>query len=263
MVCLRCDVDVPAGNFCGLCGCHAGSKPSDRSIWLRSNTFGAAPDERVLSPHLSSSLFPQLPTPSRRPFRVALIIAASALLVSALLRLPALGITVGALGLPLLFGLYLRASGADRDLPRQSLVLAGVLGAVLGTLWVLVSGHLVARSYGLPMAVGLALHHLLREGFIIPVVGMLLMVVPTLVIRFVLRERQRDREALDGFMIGALAALAFSAAATLTRLAPQVFTGLIAHARPVKGLVVEAILAGITVPISAAAAGGMVGIALW
>ena len=263
MECLRCAVDVPAGKFCGLCGCHAGSKPSDRSIWLRGNTFGAAPDERVLSPYLSSSLFPQLPTPSRRPFRITLIIAAAALLVSALLRLPALGITVGALGLPLLFGLYLRASGADRDLPRQSLVLAGVLGAALGTLWVLVSGHLVARSYGLPMAVGLALHHLLREGFIIPVVGMLLMVIPTLVTRFVLRERQRDREALDGFMIGALAALAFSAAATLTRLAPQVLTGLIAHARPVKGLVVEAILAGITVPISAAAAGGMVGIALW
>jgi hypothetical protein len=261
MECDRCQVDVPAGNFCGLCGCDGGTQTSESPIWLRRRTFSAAPSEKVLVPHLSSSLFPQLPSPSRGPFRIALVIATVALLISAILRLPALGITVGALGLPLLFGFYLRASGADRDLPRRSLVLAAVLGGLLGALWVLVSGQLVARNYGLPMSVGVALHHLLREGFVIPVVGMVLMVIPTLVIRLFFTDR--SREALDGFMIGALAALAFSAAATLTRLAPQVATGLIAHARPVKGLMIEAVLCGITVPISAAAAGGMVGIALW
>ncbi len=229
-------------------------------LWQRRTAFGAAPGESVLRPYLASSLFPQLPSGSRRPFRVILALIAIGLLIAALLRMPALGIAIGALGLPLLFGLYLRASGADRDVPRVSLVIAGVLGALLGTAWVLVSGHVIASNFGVPMSVGLALHHLMREGFVVPAVGTLLMIVPTVVIRLV---RPGSRESLDGFMIGAFAALAFSAAATLTRLAPQVATGLINHSRPVEGLVIEGVLCGLTVPISAAAAGGMVGVALW
>ena len=258
--CRRCQVDVPAGNFCGRCGSDPVAEPGKSAVWLRRGTFGAAPGEGVLLPHLASSLFPHLPSGSRRPFRVIIAIGAVGLLAAALLRLPSMAIAVGALGLPLLFVLYLRASGAERDVPRASLAIAALLGALLGTIWVLVSGQVIAQSYGVPMSVGLALHHLLREGLVVPTVGMALMVVPTVLIRLL---RPQSRESLDGFMIGALAALIFTAAASLTRLAPQVATGLIAHARPVKGLVIEAVLCGVTIPISAAAAGGMVGVALW
>ena len=258
--CRRCRVDVPAGNFCGICGGDPLAEPPRGAVWLRPGVFGAAPGESVLRPYLASSLFPQLPSPSRRPFRVIAVVAAAGLLAAALLRMPAIGIAIGALGLPLLFGLYLRASGADRDLPRVSLVLAALLGGALGAAWVLVSGQVIARSYGVPMAVGLALHHLLGEGFAIPAAGMTAMIVPAVVIRLL---RPGNRESLDGFMIGALAALTFTAAATLTRLAPQITSGLIAHARPLESLLIEALLCGVTVPVSAAAAGGMVGIALW
>ena len=258
--CKRCEVEVPAGNFCGLCGCHPDAEPGERSVWLRPRTFGAAPGESVLRPALASSLFPQLPNRSRKPFRVTLLIAAAGLLLAAVLRMPSLGIAISALGLPMLFVLYLRASAADRDVPRVSLTLAAVLGALLGAGWVLVCGQVVARNYGLPMAVGLALHHLFREGLLIPAAGMVLMIMPTVLIRLL---RPGSRDSLDGFVIGALAGLCFSAAATLVRLAPQVTTGLIAHARPVLGLAVEVVLCGITIPITAAAAGGMVGIALW
>lgn len=253
--CPRCKVDVPDGNFCGRCGCEGG-----HLRLIRPKTFGAAPGENVLVPYLSSTLFPQLPSRSRIPFRVTWIIGAAGLLISAVLRLPSLGIAISALGLPLLFVLYLRASAVDRDIPRASLLTAGVLGALLGAAWVVVSGQVVSRTYGVPMAVGLALHHLLREGFLIPAAGMLLMILPTVVIRLL---RPGSRESLDGFAIGALAGLFFAAAATLVRLVPQVTAGLIQHARPVIGLVVEVVLCGVTVPITAAAAGGMVGIALW
>ena len=253
--CPRCKVDVPSGNFCGRCGCEGGNLRV-----IRPKTFGAAPNENVLVPYLASSLFPQLPTRSRVPFRATLLVAVIGLLVAAVLRLPALGIAISAVGLPLLFVLYLRASAVDRDLPRTSLILAGVLGALLGAAWVLVSGQFIARSYGVPMAIGLALHHLFKEGFIVPAAGMVLMILPTIVIRL---TRPGTRESLDGFVIGALAGLCFSALATLVRLAPQARAGLIAHARPVMGLVVEVVLCGVTVPITAAAAGGMVGIALW
>jgi len=260
MQCRRCEIDVPAGNFCGRCGLNSIDGRPDRRWWLRPGTFGAAPNEGVLRPYLISALFPHLPSRSRRPFRLVLIIAVIALFGFALLKLPAAGVTVAALGLPLLFVLYVRASGVGLDIPRTSLILTVILGAGLGSAWVLVSGGLVSRSYGVPMSVGLALHHLLGAGFAIPTVGMLLMVVPAVIVRLI---PSATRESLDGFVIGALGALAFTAAATLVRLAPQFTTGLFAHARPVKGLIVEAGLCGVTVPLTGAAAGGMVGIMLW
>jgi hypothetical protein len=260
MQCRGCGFDVPSGNFCGRCGLHATEDRSEPRRWLRPATFGAAPNEKVLRPYLLSALFPHLPNRSRRPFRWTLAIATVALFGFALLRLPAAAVAVAALGLPLLFVLYVRASGVGRDMPRSSLILAAVLGAVLGIAWVLVSGSVVANNYGVPMAVGLAVHHLLGAGFAIPTVGMVLMTVPAFVVRL---RPSATRESLDGFVIGALGALAFTAAATLTRLAPQFTTGLFAHARPVKGLVVEAALCGITVPVTGAAAGGMVGLMLW
>lgn len=263
--CPRCETAVPDGNFCGLCGCglHQDTAPDRSPIWLRPRVFTAAPGQSVLQPSLTSSLFPHLPGRSRKPFFAVMIIAAVGLGASAVLRLPAMGIAIATLGLPLLFGLYLRASGAGRDIPRRTLVLAALMGAGLGVVWVLLSGQFVARTYGVPMSVGIALHHLVQEGFIIPTVGMVLMVVPTAILRLTAAGRTEPRESLDGFVIGALAALAFGAAATFTRLAPQFSTGVISHARPVASIVAEMVLCGVTVPITAAAAGGMVGIALW
>jgi hypothetical protein len=64
-------------------------------------------------------------------------------------------------------------------------------------------------------------------------------------------------------MIGALGATAFTAAATLTRLAPQLTTGMVARNRPMSGLLVEAGIRGVAVPLTAAAVGGLIGAALW
>ena len=258
--CPRCQAEVPEGNFCGLCGSPQSAEPGEEPQWLRPSTFGAAPSESVLLPYFSSSMFPHLPDRSRRPFRATLLFAVVALTVSVLLKLPAAGIAVSALGLPLLFVLYLRASSLDRDIPRTSLILAAVLGAALGAGWVLLTGGLVARAYNVSIGVSLALHHLVDQGIAIPAAGMLLMLVPTAVIRL---TRPGTRESLDGFTIGALAAMVFSAGATLTRLAPQFTTGLFAHVRPVQGLIVEVVMNGVTIPVTAAAAGGLVGIGLW
>jgi len=281
--CPRCASDVPAGEFCGLCGSDLTGVRRGGRGWLRPGTFGAAPGEAVLRPHLFSSLFPHLPNRSRRPFGIILLVGALGLVAAAIVRLPSVGIALAALGLPLLFGLYLRASGVGRGIPRSSLALAAALGAALGVGWVLVTGHLVSASYGLPMTIGLALRHELRTGIAIPTAAMILMVVPVLVVRLLPRplDNPRTAESLDGFAIGALGALLFSAAATLTRLAPRFFApaavsddsgpflfgshsaGLFAHTRPLRSILVEFVLCGVTIPITAAAAGGMVGILLW
>ena len=68
---------------------------------------------------------------------------------------------------------------------------------------------------------------------------------------------------MDGFVIGALGAISFTAAATLTRLAPQFATGVIAGDRPTSVLLVQAGVQGVAVPLTAASMGGLVGAALW
>ena len=260
MTCPHCRADVPTANFCGLCGYPLAAGMPGARMALRPSTFGAAPAESVLVPHFASALFPHLPSRSRTPFRVTLLVAVALLAVSVLTRLPAAGIALSALGLPLLFVLYLRVSGLSGDMSRLSLTLAAVLGAVLGTGWVLLTGGLVARAYNVSVSAGLALHHLFSQGVAIPAAGMLLMLLPAVALRVI---RPGSRESLDGFTIGALGALLFTAAATLTRLAPQLTTGLFARARPVQGLIVEVAMTGVTIPVTAAAAGGLVGILLW
>jgi hypothetical protein len=213
-----------------------------------------------LRPSVASSLFPQLPHRSRMPFRVVLILVLIALVTFATLRMPAALITVAALGLPLLFLLYMRETDVFRDAPRGTLLLTAGLGVVLGVGWVLLTGAIVARSYGVPLGAGIAAGRIAREGLGIPVGSMVLMLVPVVVARLL---RPPNRESMDGFVIGVLGALAFTAAATLTRLAPQFTTGMVARARPISSLIVEAGIRGVAVPLTAAAVGGLIGAALW
>ena len=260
MYCSVCETDVPAGEFCGLCGDFLTDRRGNGPSWLRLRAYGAAPGEHLLVPSLASSLFPHLPDRSRTPFRVVLGLVLLGLVTFATLRMPAALITVAALGLPLLFLLYMRETDAHRDLPASTLLLSTALGIGLGVGWVLLTGAVVARSYGVPLGTGIAAGRILREGLGIPVGGMVLMLVPVMVVRL---TRPPTRESLDGFMIGALGALAFTAAATITRLAPQFTTGMIARSRPVSSLIVEAGIRGVAVPLTAAAVGGLVGAALW
>ena len=151
-----CQTDVPAGEFCGLCGDHLTPRRGNGPSWLRIRAYGAAPGEHLLLPSLASSLFPHLPHRSRMPFRVVLVLVLVALVTFATLRMPAALITVAALGLPLLFLLYMRETDAYRDLPTRTLVLTAALGIGLGVGWVLLTGAMVARSYGVPLGAGIA-----------------------------------------------------------------------------------------------------------
>ena len=56
---------------------------------------------------------------------------------------------------------------------------------------------------------------------------------------------------------------AFTAAATVTLLAPQLAAGLVADDRSLEGLIVEAGIQGVAMPLVSAAVGGMFGVALW
>ncbi|MHA3023402.1 zinc ribbon domain-containing protein [Mycobacterium sp. BMJ-28] len=259
--CPICQVDVPAGKYCGLCGVPlAEHQAGDGPHWLRARTFSAAPGQHLLTPSVTSSLFPHLSPRSRKAFLLGLGLLVVALTLATVFRLPAALITVASLGLPLLFAMYIRESDLAEDIPRSTLALTAGLGIALGVTWVLLTGAAVARAYGVPLGAGIAGARIMRDGIGIPVGAMIIMLVPAVVIRL---TRPGTREALDGYAIGALGALAFSGAATLSRLAPQFTTGMVARARPLDGLLVEAGIRGIAVPLTAAAVGGLIGAALW
>lgn len=257
--CRVCKVDVPAGEYCGLCGCHLTPRPREGPDWLRPRDFSAAPDEHLLQMSVASSLFPHLPQRSRSAFRIGLVVLVAALTAFTLMRLPAALVTVSALGLPLLFVLYLRESDAFRDFPIGTLVLTIGPAVGLAVGWVLSTGAAIARSYGVGLGSAIVGARMLSMGIVIPLGGVILMLLPAVLVRVF---RPSSREALDGFMIGALGALSFTAAATLTRLAPQFGTGVVSK-RPMESLLVEAGIRGLAAPLTAAAAGGLIGAALW
>jgi hypothetical protein len=259
--CPVCRVDVPAGKYCGLCGVPlAEHEAGDGPHWLRARTFSAAPGQHLLTPSVTSSLFPHLSPRSRKAFLLGLGLLLVALTLATVFRLPAALITVASLGLPLLFLMYLRESDLSEDIPRSTLAYTATLGIGLGVIWVLLTGAAVARAYGVPLGAGIAGARIMRDGLGIPVGAMIIMLLPAVVVRL---TRPGVREALDGYAIGALGALTFTGAATLTRLAPQFTTGMVARARPLDGLLVEAGIRGIAMPITAAAVGGLIGAALW
>ncbi|MBJ7337312.1 zinc ribbon domain-containing protein [Mycolicibacterium sp.] len=259
--CRVCRTEVPEGEYCGLCGLplkdHDGVAGPD---WLRIRAYSASPGEHLLRPNLVSSLFPHLSPSSRMPFLLGLGVIFVALVAASLFRLPAALITVAALGLPLLFLIYLQESDVYDDVPTGTLVATAGLGIGLGVGWVLLTGAMVAQAYDVGLGAGIAGSRILRDGLGIPIVGLLLMLAPVVIVRLV---RPGQREALDGFAIGALGALMFTAAAQMTRLAPQFAGGMIAKSRPMSGLMVEAGIRGIAVPLTAAAVGGLIGTALW
>lgn len=241
-------------------GTGLGYTPGSRPKWLPLKQFAGAPDEGVLRPSPTSTLFPGLPRSSRRRFRMALTVAACTLLVLAVLRVAPAVIAVGALGIPLLFILYLWDCGALERIPHRLLTGSAVLGAGLGVAATMATGQLVARSYEILATEGMAVDRLLRQGGTFAIAAALLKTVPAFVGRALSRP---PRRVLDGFAIGALGALAFVSAATVTRLAPQFALGVIASRRPLPQLIIEAGLCGLTAALTAAAMGGTVGVALW
>jgi hypothetical protein len=258
--CRVCKTEVPEGEYCGLCGIPLDEHDAEGPAWLRINAYSASPGEHLLRPNIVSSLFPHLSPRSRMPFLLGLGVLLVALIAATLFRLPAALITVAALGLPLLFLIYLQESDVYNDVPTGTLVTTAGLGIGLGVGWVLLTGAMIAQAYDVGLGAGIAGSRILRDGLGVPIAGMLLMVAPAVLVRLI---RPGQRESLDGFAIGALGALLFTAAAQMTRLAPQFASGMIAKARPMSGLIVEAGIRGIAVPLTAAAVGGLIGTALW
>ncbi|KUH97215.1 hypothetical protein AU188_22590 [Mycobacterium sp. IS-3022] len=207
---------------------------------------------------MTGTLFPHLAPPSRVPLGVALAVLAAMLVGFALLRWQAPMIAVAAVGGALVFAVYIHEAGVHDDVPVRLLASTALLAAVLGIGWALATGTVVAESQDVALA---ASGPNLAKAFVgvgIPLGSAVLMLIPALVVRFRCPARP-----LDGYAVGALSAVVFTSAATLVRLLPQFATGVRADDRSAGSLLVQAGIQGVALPVTAAALGGLVGIALW
>ena len=265
MRCEHCGETVPAGAFCGHCGAHLTPRPGDGPAWLRPDGLFAAPHETIFRPSLASSLLPQLSELTRRPFNAGLLLITVSMAVLVELQLPGGLITVASLGLPMLVAIYWRRSRVFDDIPSWAIWLTVVLAIGLAVGWVLLTGDLVLRVAASPFDAGPGGRRVLRQGFGVSDGGAVMMLIPIGAVRLAwqFRHEARQRQCLDGFVIGVLGALVFTSAATLTRLAPQFITAPIARNQPVQWLFFEAAIRGVTVPLTAACFGGLFGTALW
>jgi hypothetical protein len=171
---------------------------------------------------------------------------------------PLIGIC--ALGLPLLFGIYLHETDAFVDLSVRVLLFVAVLEVCLGVGYSLFTGAIVAGTYDDVLGAPVTATEKLATILAIPFGEVFVMLGPVVLVRL---WRPGSRESLDGFAIGASAALCFTAAGTFTRLAPQFTTGLVGDQRPITDFLVTATIQGVAIPATAAAVIGMVGATLW
>jgi hypothetical protein len=181
------------------------------------------------------------------------------LVILALADLEAPLIAVSALGVPLLFQLYIfEVDPYESSFVIPTIVVFG-LGAGLGVGWALIGGPVVTEALRPQLSSTLTSGQALNAAVAVPVVGQILMCIPVVLLRL---ARTARTEALDGFTAGVTGALGFTLAATLAELSSRLSNGISAH-QPFLSVLTEGLIRGISVPLVAAAATGFVGTALW
>ena len=208
---------------------------------------------------VATSLFPHLSYRARVPFRAALGFIVALLVVFALAGTVAPLIAVCALGVPLLFLLYIFEVDPYEGTFVLSTGISLVIGAGLGTGWALMASPYVDQALQPAPSASLTSAHALVAAVVVPTLAQLLMCVPIVVVRAIQRGR---RESLDGFVAGATGALGFTLAATLVLLSPWLTDGQFTH-QPFLVNLSQAAERGLGLPLISAMGTGLIGASLW
>jgi hypothetical protein len=250
-------VVVPDARFCGACGAHLVHASSRGSQRLHS--YAAFPDEPVLRLSAVTSLFPHLSHRAKAPFRAGFAVFLGLLLLFALLGTSAPLIAVSALGVPLLFLIYIWEVDPYEGsflLPTSVCLL---VGAGLGAGWAIIGGTYVDKALLPTLGSRLTTGTALVAAVVVPGIAQVLMCVPMVLVR----ARQRGPvESLDGFVAGATGALGFTLAATIDLMKPWLSDGQLTHQGFLSN-VTQVLLRGVTFPLISALATGFIGAAFW
>jgi hypothetical protein len=257
VACPYCDVVVPDARFCGACGAHlvhSGLRASQRL-----HAYAAFPDEPVFRLSAVTSLFPHLSHRGKAPFRIAFAVFLALLLIFALAGTSAPLIAVSALGVPLLFLVYIWEVDPYEGSFLRPTFLCLLMGAGLGAGWAIVGGSYVDQALVPSLNSSLTSHSAIVAAIAVPVIGQLLACVPMVVARAIQRG---PIESLDGFVAGATGALGFTLAATIDLMSPWLSNGQLTHGSFLANTT-QVVLRGVTLPLVTALATGFIGMAFW
>ena len=222
VICPHCDSTVPQGEFCGHCGAHLTSADKNRR-----HAFAALPSEPVLHFNVVSTLFPHLPHRRGGPFRWAMVVGVTFVLLLVALSLYAPATAAACALLPALYLLYLYEVEVYAEEPWLLIGGTMVAGAILGFVYATVLGGAASQL----AITGDSGTTFVIAGIGSPIVAQTLMLVGPVVL-FVIRGRSY-REPLDGLTFGAASALGFSLASELTSLWPVITGPLLGSGQPV------------------------------
>jgi hypothetical protein len=255
--CPHCGAAVPAAEYCGACGAHLAYPHAGAA--RRFHAYAPFPEEPVLRISVTTSMFPHLSRNSKLLFRLAVGVIVALLVLFALLKWQAPMIAVAACGFPILYLLYVvEIDDPERSSFRVPVAVALLLGAVLGVAWGIVGGRFVDRALSLTLGVSLTTSNALIAAVVVPAVGVVLMAVPVTVLRIA----RHSSESLDGFVLGAVGALAFGLAASIEQLSSLLRTGQVSELSFTSTLT-QVALRGFASPLIAALTIGLFGAGLW
>ena len=172
-----------------------------------------------------TTLFPHLPHRGGRPFRLAFVAGAAAVLVLAVSHLFAPATVAALLVLPVLYLMYLYEVEVYEDEPWVVIGATMVTGTVLGFAFTAVAGGTLASLD----ITGDTESAFILAALTIPVVSQALMLAGPL---FLYLFRSHFREPLDGLTFGAASALGFTLASSLTQFWPLLAGPLVGAGQP-------------------------------
>ena len=259
--CRVCGVGPTDGDVCGQCGALTAPRRGDGPDWLRRTSYAGAARGTAFGPALVTTVYPLLPRRLLGVFRLALVVLVAVLMVTAALWWQPPLVAVVGLGLPLLFVAYVCAVGAVRRVGLGVLSVTVGISAGLGVAWALGTEAAAALESGDALGIPVSLTRLLVTDLAVPLAFVLCLFTTTLAVRL---WRRHDRDALTGYVIGALGAYCFTGVSTLVRLAASFASEADEdHTRSFPGLAAAAIVQGVALPLTAAAVAGAFGAGLW
>lgn len=230
------------------------------SSWFRFGSFAAAPDQHVIRPWITTSMFPRLPRRSRSGYRAGVLALVALLVLFVLLHWQPPLVAISAVGLPLLFLLYLRQTATGNGMSVGAIAAVAVSATAIGVGWTFGLRTIWSYTYDDVLGTAMTPSEQLINLVLIPIGDIVLMLAPAAVMRL---WRPGVGKSLDGFAIGAVSALFFTGAVTVTQQASVFSNGLVAKDTPLDALFATAAVRGIAAPLTAVAVGGAVGAALW
>ena len=254
ITCNQCGNVVPRLQFCIRCGDPLADEYAAEQLSERRRRFAAAPDERLGSVALVSTLFPQLPRADMRSFRLAFAAGVLIIVGLALAGLFPVALVSAAVLVPLLMVLYLWDVDIYEDEPLWVIGATMIWGALTGAAY-----GVLLRDLNTGGSLGRSeLANLLLSGVGLPIVeGLLMIGGPLLLLRW-----RRFNDVLDGATFGAASAVTFSGAHLIVQALPMFGAGLRSPGDPLPWIV-QLLSLGVLQPVIAAGTIGALGAAVW